>query len=342
VFLLVIDRIILTMNGKTTRVFISYSHDSDPHMERVLEFAAQLRSEGVDAWVDRYEHSPAERWPQWCLNQVQESEFVLAICTETYQRRFEGKEVVGTGRGVSFEGAAITQSVYEKSIGNSTIIPVAFSAKELGFIPLVLRGVTFYNLSRPREYASLYLRLTHQPPLDIPPIGRIQRVSDKRGGPIVVPVPLGAVRSAQSLGIPAKPPNRPTTARQLVSPDQVHDDPKEPVIYAKFELRNGKPVNKKGTYKIWVAVRNAPQGTEKVNYEILDDTFPEPKFSVRWGTKDFADWIKTYGDVFLSAKGTSRKGGWRTQTTLLDALKLSYGPRPNPIIRRSMQDIAEN
>lgn len=274
------------------------------------------------------------------MNEIQESEFVLAICTQTYRRRFEGKEVVGKGRGVNLEGRAITESIYRSAAGNSKFIPVTFSTKDKKFIPLILQGLA-YNASRPREYTNLYLRLTDQKPL-IPPLGPVKRVSAERKGPVVTPALLGKVRSAQSFGISAMPLGRPKEPRRIALAEHAQGNSPEPVIYAKFELRNGKPVNRRGTYKIWVAVRNVPKGTEMVSYKILDDTFRDPKFSVNWGAKDFADWIKTYGDVFLSAKGNGKKGRWRTQTTLLDALKFSYGPRPTPIIRRAMQDIADN
>jgi hypothetical protein len=45
------------------KVFISYSHDSGAHEDRVLDFANRLRKDGIDAESDRYENSPAEDWP---------------------------------------------------------------------------------------------------------------------------------------------------------------------------------------------------------------------------------------------------------------------------------------
>jgi len=36
------------------KVFISYSHDSEEHRQRVLEFSDQLRDDGVDCWLDQY------------------------------------------------------------------------------------------------------------------------------------------------------------------------------------------------------------------------------------------------------------------------------------------------
>jgi hypothetical protein len=116
----------------------------------------------------------------------------------------------------------------------------------------------------------------------------------------------------------------------------------EPTIYAEFELKNGKPLIVDESYKIWVETRNVPDGTRKVHYEILDDSFSEPKFSVDWTKDNFADWITSYGDIFLTAEGKGKNGPWRTQTTLAKALKLNYGPTPKTVIRNAIADIEEN
>jgi hypothetical protein len=44
---------------KNSKVFISYSHDSDAHMNRVFDLSERLRDEGVDCEIDQYETSPA-------------------------------------------------------------------------------------------------------------------------------------------------------------------------------------------------------------------------------------------------------------------------------------------
>jgi hypothetical protein len=85
-------------------VFISYSHDSPEHMDRVLELANRLRGEGIDAEVDRYEDAPPEGWPRWCDRKIQEAQFVLVICTETYLLRFGGASKPGLGLGVKWRG----------------------------------------------------------------------------------------------------------------------------------------------------------------------------------------------------------------------------------------------
>jgi hypothetical protein len=89
---------------RSERVFISYSHDSPSHAGRVLELAKRLRQEGVDAWIDLYEPHPAQGWPRWMQEQIENAAFVLAMCSLTYRRRFDGKEKSGQGLGATWEG----------------------------------------------------------------------------------------------------------------------------------------------------------------------------------------------------------------------------------------------
>jgi hypothetical protein len=159
------------MNGQPTRVFVSYSHDSPAHMNRVLELSDRLRAEGIDCQIDQYEQSPLDGWPTWCMNQVIESDFVLVICTETYERRFRNREETGKGKGVTFEGYVIVQSLYNKQSRNDKFIPVIFSSIDSPFVPLPLGGASIYNLSASEIYEQLYRRLTDQPLIKKPVIG---------------------------------------------------------------------------------------------------------------------------------------------------------------------------
>src|ERR1051325_11373816 len=59
------------------RVFISYSHESEDHKARVLELAKQLRRDGFDAWIDRFDPPPIKGWPHWMGRQVAEAQWVL-------------------------------------------------------------------------------------------------------------------------------------------------------------------------------------------------------------------------------------------------------------------------
>lgn len=55
-----------------TKVFISYSHDSDAHRERVLGLSERLRADGIETILDRYVErgSPPEGWPRWMLQRM--------------------------------------------------------------------------------------------------------------------------------------------------------------------------------------------------------------------------------------------------------------------------------
>ena len=80
------------------RVFLSYSHDSDEHADRVLALADALCDGGIDVILDRYVHpAPEEGWPRWMERNLDAAEFVLMVCTETYRRRVMGEEEPGQG-----------------------------------------------------------------------------------------------------------------------------------------------------------------------------------------------------------------------------------------------------
>jgi hypothetical protein len=53
-------------HARPPRVFVSYSHDTVEHQERVLTFADRLRADGVDAEIDQYNVAPPKGWPLWC------------------------------------------------------------------------------------------------------------------------------------------------------------------------------------------------------------------------------------------------------------------------------------
>jgi SEFIR domain len=148
---------------ESPKVFISYSHDSEEHMGRVFELSERLIADGVDSQIDQYEISPLGGWPRWTRNQIKDSDYVLVVCTEKYERRYEGTEVPGTGAGAKWEGAIITQQLYESEGGAHKFIPVAFTREDANRIPVELRGSTRYVLDSEEGYGDLYRHITGQP-----------------------------------------------------------------------------------------------------------------------------------------------------------------------------------
>jgi tetratricopeptide (TPR) repeat protein len=152
------------------RVFISYSHDSAEHKDRVWDLCEGLRKDGVDCRIDQHEDSPPEGWPRWSRNQVQESQFVIVVCTETYKLRYEGKAPAGEGKGVKWEGFIITQELYEADGRNTKFIPVVFSSHDSTHIPLELQGATRYDVSTSEAYDNLFRHLSNQPAREKSPV----------------------------------------------------------------------------------------------------------------------------------------------------------------------------
>ncbi len=176
-------------------VFISYSHDSTEHMEKVRALADKLRSEGVNCDIDQYEESPPEGWPQWMDRKVRNAKFVLVVCTEPYAKRFDGTERTGTGLGAKWEGGMIVSDLYESEGKNVKFIPVIFDFADRRFTPRPLRDATYYNVSKAVGYDSLYGRLTDQKIVRRPVLGKMRNLSAER----LAPLPEKDVKSTPAM-----------------------------------------------------------------------------------------------------------------------------------------------
>ncbi len=168
---------------KAPTVFISYSHDSPEHADRVLALADQLIQDGIDCILDQYETSPPEGWPRWMDRHIRNSDFVIMICTETYYRRVMGEEEPGKGLGVKWEGNLIYQHIYGANTENVRFIPVLFEAGNVEHIPTPLKGATYYCLDPEQGYEDLYRRLTDQPRTTKPKLGKLRKLPPRERKP---------------------------------------------------------------------------------------------------------------------------------------------------------------
>ena len=160
------------MNAPT--VFISYSHDSLKHADRVLKLADRLVSDGIDVILDQYEAAPPEGWPRWMDKKIRDSNFILMVCTETYYRRVMGEEKAGTGLGVKWEGNLIYQHIYNADTINFRFIPILFDYCKVDYIPTPLGGAPRYKVDSPDDYENLYRHITNQPRVIKPEIGKLK------------------------------------------------------------------------------------------------------------------------------------------------------------------------
>ncbi|HEX7150969.1 MAG TPA: TIR domain-containing protein [Thermoanaerobaculia bacterium] len=143
--------------------FISYSHDSTTHRERVTALANRLRADGVDCMIDRFVWPfPEDGWSGWMTRSLREARYVLVVCTETYTRRFHGDEEPGKGMGATWEGAIITKALYAAYGRNRRFIPVVFGASGTTPVPDVLSDATRFDVTSEAHYIDLLRVLTDQ------------------------------------------------------------------------------------------------------------------------------------------------------------------------------------
>jgi hypothetical protein len=160
------------------KVFISYSHDSPEHSERVLSLAWALQGNGIDVELDQFHNEEILDWPRWCNEQTshEHSDFVVCVCTPEYRQRIEGKVPPEKGKGVHWEGSLLDDDLYDEK-GNSRVIAILFDEVPDTSIPRFLRGWTRcrlrqFALSDP-GYEQLIRILTRQAKVEKNPLGPV-------------------------------------------------------------------------------------------------------------------------------------------------------------------------
>jgi tetratricopeptide (TPR) repeat protein len=167
-------------------VFLSYSHDSEEHRVWVLGLSERLRADGIETCLDQYEEgTPTETWPRWMLDRLDEADSVLLICTATYYRRFRGHEEPGKGKGVDWEGAIITQGIYDARSRTKKFVPVLRDAENECFIPEPIRGHTHYTLTTEAGYQALLEALLGVSGVEPRPVGPVREKERRKGTPLV-------------------------------------------------------------------------------------------------------------------------------------------------------------
>ncbi len=168
-------------------IFISYSHDNKEHANRILALANRLIKDGIDCTIDQYEPHPPEGWPQWMSKQLEKARFVLIICTQTYLDRWNGTEPDGVGKGVKWEANLVRNYIYREDSRIKRFIPVVFRAGDTPVIPMEFQGHTFYCLDSAEGYDELYRRLTSQPSVKKPGVGKKKTMPSSDIAPMTFP-----------------------------------------------------------------------------------------------------------------------------------------------------------
>ncbi|CAN5485549.1 hypothetical protein BH09SUM1_BH09SUM1_23320 [soil metagenome] len=151
--------------------FISYSHDSPEHKQRIFDLAKRLRSNGVDAWIDQFEPDPVDGWAKWMEDQLETANFILVVCTAGYLKKLRTKGHAQTGKGVSWETRIIYSYLYERGDQLKRFVTVLPPGSTEEDVPRPLRDRTLYRFQPDSEYNHLYRRVTGQDGTDAGPLG---------------------------------------------------------------------------------------------------------------------------------------------------------------------------
>jgi hypothetical protein len=170
-------------------VFVSYTQETQEHMANVRALADQLVIHGIKVVLDQYYSTFDEGFELWMERNIEEADFVLLICTDTYRRRVMKEEEKGKGLGATWEGHLIRQRLYQDGSKNSRFLPVLFPDGTPAAIPSPLRGSFPYYLVDPGKmhlsggtgYEKLYRRLTGQPETIAPILGDVQQLETSQG-----------------------------------------------------------------------------------------------------------------------------------------------------------------
>lgn len=143
---------------KASKVFISYAHDTEEFSDKVLEFSNKLRENMIDADIDQYEECPSEGWPRWMENEIDNSDYVIIVCTQLYFNRVKNYKS-GEGKGVNWELNIIYQYLYEACCNNTKFIPIIFNDYKTNDILKPLQSSTYYYVDREKDFKKLCNRL---------------------------------------------------------------------------------------------------------------------------------------------------------------------------------------
>ena len=139
----------------TPKVFISYSWDDEEHKKWVLDLATQLRSDGIDVYMDQWHAIPGDQLPEFMERSIRENDFVLIICTPRYKLKADNRQ-----GGVGYEEQIMTAEVYSH-YNHRKFIPILKDGNWEDAAPSWLLGKYFIDLTAFPENDDRYLTLAN-------------------------------------------------------------------------------------------------------------------------------------------------------------------------------------
>ena len=158
------------MTSPAPKVFVSYSHDSEPHQDWVLTLATRLVANGVDVVLDQWDLRLGSDLPHFMEQGLSAAHRVLTVCTESYV----AKANAGHG-GVGYEKMILTAQLM-LDVTSDRIVPVIRANSLAQPVPTFLSSRMFIDfrddLAFEAKYAELIRDIHGQEIKPRPPLGR--------------------------------------------------------------------------------------------------------------------------------------------------------------------------
>jgi hypothetical protein len=159
-----------TESDEHPRAFISYSWTSDEHQKWVIDLASQLRADGVDVILDKWDLHEGDDAHAFMERMVTDPSVkkVLLVCDRRYVEKANGR----TG-GVGTEAQIITGEIYGK-VTQDKFVAIVLERDEQGkaLVPVYFGSRVFIEMSDGDSYAQSYeqlLRWIYGKPIYIKP-----------------------------------------------------------------------------------------------------------------------------------------------------------------------------
>jgi hypothetical protein len=109
---------VIVILQKVPKVFLSYSHDSEQHVDWVRRLAERLRKDGVDITLDQWDLMPGDDVTSFMEQSLSSCNYVLIVCTKQYVEK--ANTLKG---GVGYERMIITTEIAQ-DLKSHRFIPV--------------------------------------------------------------------------------------------------------------------------------------------------------------------------------------------------------------------------
>lgn len=122
-------------------VFISYAHENDVLRASVKSLADWLDARGCQTLTDHahIHRPPPSGWPVWMQDCIYKADIVLVVCTPKLKGRYEKNAPPDSGLGATFEGAIVTQHLYDAAMRNTKFFPILPDSGSVEDVPTFLR-----------------------------------------------------------------------------------------------------------------------------------------------------------------------------------------------------------